>query len=399
MVEQGAIRAAAAAHLGETVAFASRLVRTPSMPGQEGEVAALVAREMDRLGYDRVDVDAAGNVVGLIRGQGRGRSMIFNTHMDHVSPGDRAFWDRDPFSGDVADGYLWGRASTDIKGSMACQVHTLPVLRRAGLLPQGDVWVTAVVMEEIGGLGTQQLVQRLQADSAVVGEPSRCRLMRGHRGRTGLEVRITGKAGHASAPDRAINPHYVAAAFLPGVRDLPMSEHPDFGRATLVPTVYRSDNESVNVIPERVTLHLDWRTVPGEDSATMVARLQALLDAALLPGSTGAVGVVQDAMISYNGFSLTLPSVFPAYALVPDHWAVRAGEAALAEALGRPVEAASLWRFATDGGHLNAAGIPPIGFGPGREEDCHIANERISLAQLEEALIGNAALTLALTAP
>ena len=398
MVEQETIRAAAAAHLDATVAFASQLVQTPSMPGHEGEVAALIGREMERLGYDRVEVDAAGNVIGLIRGKGRGRSLIFNTHMDHVSPGDRGFWDRDPFSGDVADGYLWGRASTDIKGSTACQVYALPVLRQAGLLPQGDVWVTAAVMEEIGGLGTQQMVQRLHADSAVVGEPSQCRLMRGHRGRTGLEVRITGKAGHASAPDRAINPHYIAAAFLPGVRDLPMAEYSDFGHATLVPTIYRSDNESVNVIPESVFMHLDWRTVPGEDADAMVARLQALLDAALLPGATGRVGVVQDAMTSYNGFSLTLPSVFPAYALAPDHWAVRAGESALAEALGRPAEA-SLWRFATDGGHLNAAGIPPIGFGPGREEDCHIANERLSLTQMEEALIGNAALALALTTP
>lgn len=395
---QETLRAAAAAHLDATVAFASQLVQTPSMPGHEGEVAALIGREMERLGYDRVEVDAAGNVIGLIRSQGRGRSLIFNTHMDHVSPGDRGFWDRDPFSGDVANGYLWGRASTDIKGSTACQVYTLPVLRQAGLLPQGDVWVTAAVMEEIGGLGTQQMVQRLHADSAVVGEPSQCRLMRGHRGRTGLEVRITGKAGHASAPGRAINPHYIAAAFLPGVRDLPMAEYPDFGRATLVPTVYRSDNESVNVIPESVFMHLDWRTVPGEDAASMVVRLQALLDRALLPGATGRVVVVQDAMTSYNGFSLSLPSVFPAYALAPDHWAVRAGESALAEALGRPEEA-SLWRFATDGGHLNAAGIPPIGFGPGREEDCHIANERLSLTQMEEALIGNAALALALTTP
>src|SRR5579875_330890 len=140
MAMQETIRAAAAANLAATVTFASALVRTQSMPGHEGDVAALVGQEMERLGYDRVEVDPAGNVIGLIRGQGHGRSLIFNTHMDHVSPGDREAWDRDPFSGDVSNGYLWGRASTDIKGSLACQVYTLPVLRHAGLLPQGDIW-------------------------------------------------------------------------------------------------------------------------------------------------------------------------------------------------------------------------------------------------------------------
>jgi acetylornithine deacetylase/succinyl-diaminopimelate desuccinylase-like protein len=60
-------------------------------------------------------------------------------------------------------------------------------------------------------------------------------------------------------------------------------------------------------------------------------------------------------------------------------------------------EPAGFWRFATDGGHLFAADIPPLGYGPGLEEHCHIADERISIAQMEEALAGNALLALALT--
>ncbi|MDB5076812.1 MAG: N-formyl-4-amino-5-aminomethyl-2-methylpyrimidine deformylase [Chloroflexi bacterium] len=385
------IRAHAAAQIDATVAFAARLVQTPSMPGQEGDVAALVRQEMQKLGYDEVQVDAAGNVIGLLRGSGSGRSLLFNTHMDHVSPGDRSHWHVDPFSGQIADGQLWGRASTDIKGSLACQVYTVPLLRAAGLLPAGDVYVTAVVMEEIGGLGMQHLATHLRADSAIVGEPSNCLLKRGHRGRTGLQVTITGKAGHASMPDRAVNPHTVAAGFLLALRDLPMASHPDFGSATLAPTIYRSDNESINVIPESVSIHLDWRTVPGEDAGSMVKTLQARLDAALLPGSHGTVAVVQDDMTSYSGMKLSLPSVFRPYALPEDHWAVQIAEQVLGSG------PAGLWRFATDGGHLHDAGVPPLGFGPGLEEHCHIADERISIAQMEQALAGNARLALALT--
>ncbi len=385
------LRARAAEQIDDVTAFAARLVQTPSMPGEEGDVAALVRAEMERLGYDDVQTDAAGNVIGRLTGSGKGRSVLFNAHMDHVSPGDRSYWQSDPFSGHVADGYLWGRASTDIKGSLACQIHLAPLLRAAGLAPAGDVYVTAVVMEEIGGLGTQHLVTHLRADSAVVGEPSVCTLKRGHRGRTGIDVVITGRAGHASAPDQAINPHPIAAAFLLAQRDLPMVTNPEFGPATMVPTLYRSDNDSRNVIPESVRLHLDWRTVPGESAQEMVRTLQGLLDAVLLPGSKGTVSVVEEDMVSYSGLEMSLPSIFRPYSLPADFWAVRAAEGVLG---GAP---AGFWRFATDGGHLFDAGIPPIGYGPGREADCHIANERISIAQMQAALAGNALLALALT--
>ena len=385
------IRSQAAAQLDAAVRFAARMVQTPSMPGEEGRIAEIIRREMESLPYDDVRVDEAGNVIGFLQGSGSGRSLLFNGHMDMVSAGARTHWHAEPFSGQVADGYLWGRAATDMKGPLACQVYTVPILRAAGLLPAGDIFVTAVVMEEIGGLGTQHLVTHLKADCAVVGEPSNCHLKRGHRGRTGLRVTITGRAGHASTPDRAVNPHYIAAAFLLSLRDLHMTSHPDFTASTLVPTIYRSDNESINVIPESVSMHLDWRTVPGEQPDDMLRVLQERLDAVLLPGSRGTVAVEEDDMLSYSGMRLSLPSIFRAYSLPADHWVVRRAEAALG---GEP---AGFWPFATDGGHLYAAGIPPVGYGPGLEEHCHVADERIGIDQMERALAGNALLALGLT--
>src|SRR5439155_7868808 len=108
---------------GAVMDFASRLIQTPSLPGEEGDVAALIRREMETLGIDDVGVDEAGNVIGLLRGSDGGRSVMFNTHMDHVSPGDPASWSVAPFSGLVRDGQIWGRGAADIKGPLACQVH------------------------------------------------------------------------------------------------------------------------------------------------------------------------------------------------------------------------------------------------------------------------------------
>src|SRR4051794_32862016 len=107
------LRALAERQRDAAVDFASRLIQTPSMPGEEGGVAELIRREMIALGFDEADVDGAGNVVGLVRGSGGGRSVMFNTHMDHVAPGNPASWSVEPFSGLIRDGQVWGRGATD----------------------------------------------------------------------------------------------------------------------------------------------------------------------------------------------------------------------------------------------------------------------------------------------
>ena len=157
------LRALAEAGRDEMVEFAQRLIRTPSLSGQEGDVAALVEAEMGRLGYDEVWRDAAGNVVGLVRATATGESrparrIMFNTHMDQVDIGDPARWPYPPYEGTVADGAIWGRGASDLKGPMACQVHAVAALKRLGRPLPNDCYVSAVVQEEIGGLGAHELV-------------------------------------------------------------------------------------------------------------------------------------------------------------------------------------------------------------------------------------------------
>ena len=171
------------------VAFARRLIQTPSLPGEEGEVAHLVAREMEALGYDEVRVDEAGNVIGRIRptaplgagGQGLGnwtrtqtptpdpqpltpreakrRSIMFNTHMDHVDVGDLLRWPHPPYAATVLDGEIWGRGASDLKGPLAAQVYAGALLKKTSLSLANDVYVVGVVQEEIGGLGSMVLAE------------------------------------------------------------------------------------------------------------------------------------------------------------------------------------------------------------------------------------------------
>ena len=136
--------------LDRCVALLQRLIQTPSLPGEEGEIAALVADEMRQLRYDEIRVDEVGNVLGKIQGDGSVPPLMFNTHLDHVDVGDPGLWPHPPFGGEIHGESVWGRGAVDIKGPMAAQIHGVAQLLGSDQ-PPGDVWVSCVVQEEIGG--------------------------------------------------------------------------------------------------------------------------------------------------------------------------------------------------------------------------------------------------------
>ena len=380
---------------GPMVTFCRRLIQTPSLPGEEGPLAALVLAEMERLGYDEVSADRWGNVVGVLRGTGGGRSVMLNTHLDHVSPGDPALWPIPPYEGRIADGTLYGRAASDIKGATAPQVYAAALLRRAGVLPAGDLYVTAVVQEEVGGLGARELVTHLRPDCAVLGEATNNELRHGHRGRMEVVVEVRGRSVHASVPAAGANPHYVMARLLARLETLDMATDPLLGASSAAPTLYRTDQTSSNVTPGVCWLHLDWRNVPAEPAEAVQARVQALLDEVLSDGMSGTVSILTERLRTYTGLEAEVIMGARPYVLPDDHPVVTTARRALADTLGRPIPVQP-WRFATDGGHFMHAGIPTIGFSPCEEQYAHTIHDQVAISKMVQALAGYAALAQAL---
>ena len=372
-----------------------QMIRTPSLPGEEGEMAKLVANTMRDLGYDGVRVDEVGNVLGRIEGRGDAPDLMFNTHLDHVDVGDPAGWPHPPFGGEIHDDRIWGRGAVDIKGPMAAQVIGVARLLQGGK-PPGDVWVTAVVQEEIGGVGARHLAETLPIPIVVVGEPSRNTLRRGHRGRTELVVHFKGRSVHASVPDKGVNPLYALGPFLEGLRNLDMPEDTELGPSTVAPTLLRTDQSSANVVPGEVWQTCDWRNIPGQSGDDVLGLLAALAEEVLADprspaGTEISVSVPEVDRRTYTGQNRSIPGAHPAYLLATDHPAVAAAEAIWGEVLKDEPES-GVWQFATDGGHYAAAGMVPIGFGPGNEFLAHTVEEHIEIPALEEAIAVNEAL-------
>ncbi len=382
------------ADLQACVEFLQRLIRTPGLPGQEGETARLVQQQMQRLGYADVRIDEAGNVLGRVRGRGAAPPVIFNTHLDHVDVGDHGAWPHPPFGGEIHDGSVWGRGAVDIKGPLAAQVHGVARLLGEDP-PPGDVWVTAVVQEEVGGVGARHLLEHLRAPLVVIGEPSGNSLRRGHRGRSELIVHVVGRSAHASVPHNGVNPWQVLARFLLRLPELEMPTHPELGASTVAPTLIRTDQTSGNVIPGELWLTCDWRHVPGESARQAQAKLAATLRDALVAGATGEVTIPAHERVTWTGLRAQIAGNNPAYILAAEHPAVVAAAEALEPVLGARPEPGT-WRFATDGGHFSQAGMACVGFGPGDELLAHTVEEHLPIAQLEVALAGNEALARSL---
>jgi putative selenium metabolism hydrolase len=391
-------RAAANRRQGEMIDFAQQLIRTPSLPGEERAIAVLTGKEMERLGYDEVWTDRVGNVVGLLRGVGGGRSVQFNSHLDHVDVGDPNLWPHPPFAAKIDGDTLFGRGASDVKGAMATQVYLVPVLRDLGWRPPGDVYVAGVVLEEVGGLGSQVLAAEMPTHSVILGEATNNQLRRGDRGRALIRITFTGLSAHASAPDRARNPHFAVARFLLQLERLPMARDSTFGVSTAAPTLIESDQMSSNVTPATIAISLDWRSIPSETSESIVARVGVLAEevAAKCDGISAKVEIVGREVTSYTGVTGTLPPT-RGFETPFDHPVLVAARSALERTLGRPVTV-DTWTFATDGGHFDRHGMTTIGFAPGEEKFAHTIHDQVSLAKMTEALTGNVALAIALAA-
>lgn len=389
------------------VAFAQDLIRIPSLSGQEEALARRVVDEMEALGYDEAYIDALGSPVGLIRVPGgndrNGRArpgpappVMLSAHADMVAEGDWEEWEHPPFAGVVADGWLHGRGAMDIKGPLAIQTHVGAALR--GRLPC-DLIVAHPVFEERGGWGMDHLTRLDGGEGAlpggalpgavIIGESTNGDIAVGHRGRAEIEVEAHGRAGHASAPDRAANALDAVPAILAGVEGLARRQERDpvLGPASVVATGIHATPASLNVIPDRVVVTLDWRILPGDTEESLLARVQREVEAAVAPRDDRdwnfGFRLAKERQRAWTGVEEERRILSPGFLVDPDHPVVVAAARAVG-ARNAPEEPARVrpWTFATDGGWTcGVRGIPTIGFAPGLERHAHTNRERLELAK------------------
>lgn len=360
------------------------------MSCDEGGVAEIVRAAMHALDYDEVHTDAMGNVVGLIGPKDAPVRLLFDGHMDVVPA--TGPWQRQPFSGDVADGRVHGRGSTDMKGPLAAAV--CGVAQAARRRPLGcRVAVSASVMEEvIEGAALGAVLDTHAPEMVVICEPSDLKVMTAQRGCVEVLVHVRGIPAHAAFPDRGVNAIELAARATNALSELEMPTDPVLGQMCLVPTdIVSTPYPSISALPSRVTLRYDRRTGTGETSAQAVSRIAEVL--AGIDPDAFSVEISQSQYETYTGLSLEFARDLPAWHTPENADLVVAAQNCL-KRQGLPTTP-GIYEFCTNGSEAaGRRGLPTIGLGPGLEQDAHIVDEAIAIGALHQAESLYADLTL-----
>jgi putative selenium metabolism hydrolase len=361
-------------------------VRTPSISGQEGAVAQLLADVMRDIGFYDVWVDRIGNVIGRY-GTGHGPTLLYDGHMDTIGVGDPGAWSRDPFGGIVENGILYGRGAADMKAGLAAMLYGVKLLADGRVQLGGDLYVACVVQEEpCEGLAVRVLIEEegLQPDFVVLGEPTNLGVYLGHRGRVELQVTTYGRAAHSSVPQQGINAIYEAARLIFGIELLApqLLSDPLMGQGSVAVTQVTSISGSLNAIPDRCRLLVDRRLTLGETEARAISELQQIVKR---EGLRADVITAECETTSYTNYVCRGRKYFPPWLIPENSPLVRGAARAVERILGHHPHL-GFWSFSTDGTYtMGVADIPTIGFGPGEERYVHTVDEQVRLADIARA--------------
>ena len=104
------------------VQFCRQLLQLPSLSGQEEQVVRCIEKTMKEYGFDKVEIDRYGSIVGTIQGKRPGKTVVMDGHIDTVPISDPSQWTHDPYGAEVVDGKIYGRGASDMKGSVAAMI-------------------------------------------------------------------------------------------------------------------------------------------------------------------------------------------------------------------------------------------------------------------------------------
>jgi putative selenium metabolism hydrolase len=370
----------------DLISFLRDLIRIPSPPTKEGEIAERIVEEMLKVGFHEVRTDRIGNVVGRI-GAGKGKKLLYNSHMDTVGIGEPSSWKRDPYGADVESGVLYGLGASDMKGGLAAMVYGAKAVLDSGAELSGDLYVVGVVQEEpCEGLAMRVLIEEegIRPDFVVIGEATNLQISRGQRGRMEMRVTVRGRSCHASSPHLGENAIYGAAKIIFGIELLApqLAYDPFLGKGTIAVTQIVSSSPSRNAIPDACGLYIDRRLTLGETEAKALAEIQGII---AREGVEANVEVVEYLARSYTGYECRVKEYYPPWALDEDHPLVLTLSRVIKETLGYKPKIGQ-WAFSTDGVYtMGVMNIPTVGFGPGEERFAHTSDDQIRLQDVIRA--------------
>ncbi len=408
------IKEAAEGYRADMSAFLRAMISHPSESCEEKEVALCIKAEMEKLGFDKAEIDGLGNVIGWM---GDGEKIIaIDGHIDTVGIGNRDNWEKDPYEGYETDEIIYGRGGSDQEGGVASAVYGAKIMKDLGLIPRGYriMIVGSVQEEDCDGMCWQYIYNKsgIRPEFVISTEPTDGGIYRGHRGRMEIRVDVKGVSCHGSAPERGDNAIYKMADILADVRALNNNGcdestqikglvkmldpkyNPDhyedarfLGRGTCTVSQIFYTSPSRCAVADSCAISIDRRMTAGETWDSCLDEIRAL-PAVKKYGEDVKVSMYMYDRPSWTGEVYETECYFPTWinrenaahvqALVDAHKGLygdkRMGSKSAMALRDRPL--IDKWTFSTNCVSIQGRyGIPCVGFGPGAESQAHAPNE------------------------
>ncbi len=356
--------------------FLRDMIRLPSESCDEAMVIQRIKSEMEHVGFDRVEVDPMGNVLGYM---GSGETLIaMDAHIDTVGVGEIKNWDYDPYEGYEDDKVILGRGASDQEGGMASMVYGAKIMKELGLLEGVTVLITGTVQEEdCDGLCWQYIVEEsgIKPEFVVITEPTSLNIYRGQRGRMEILVETSGISCHGSAPERGDNAIYKMAPIISDLKTLhpKLKDDAFLGKGSLTVSQIFFSSPSRCAVADGCSISVDRRLTDGETYESALEEIRSLPS---VIEAEAKVSMYSYARPAYTGLTYPTDCFFPTWVLPEEHIACQT----MVEAFRGLFDKEPLvdkWTFSTNGvSIMGRYGIPCIGFGPGHEDQAHAPNEK-----------------------
>ena len=409
-----AIKRAAQGYEADMSRFLRDLIAIPSESCEEEGVIKRTIAEMEKLGFDKAEIDPEGNALGWM---GTGEKIIaFDGHIDTVGIGNISNWTEDPYKGYETEDVIYGRGGSDQEGGVVSAVYGAKIMKDLGLIPAGyRILVAATVQEEdCDGLCWQYIHNEdgITPEFVVSTEPTDGGIYRGHRGRMEIRVDVKGVSCHGSAPERGDNAIYKMADIVQQVRALNENDDEDsteikglvkmlnpkynpehyedarfLGRGTCTVSQIFYTSPSRCAVADSCAVSIDRRMTAGETWDSCLEEIRAL-PAVQKYGEDVKVSMYMYDRPAWTGLKYETECYFPTWinkesaphvqALADAHKALfgpeRIGHPGAMHLRKRPL--IDKWTFSTNGVSIQGRyGIPCVGFGPGAESQAHAPNE------------------------
>lgn len=393
----------------EYVEFTKEIVSIKSLTCEEGDCAKVILRELEKMPIDEAFIDAAGNVVGVIRGIGNGPNILLNGHMDVVPEGTLEKWaPYKPFEPVIEDGKMYGRGTCDMKAGLAATLYGFKAvaeyLNRTGNKLSGDLIYSAVVQEEPAEMfGMIHLMdetlpeKNLSCDCVLLAEPTEGDIYLGQRGKIELVCRTFGKSVHSSVPwegESALEMMNLVLDAIYSGESFNLEPDPRFGRIGMAVTnISVKPGGNLSTIPDYCEIAIDRRFSTSQTVDDLLAEFEALFEKckAKMPSFNAVIEPRYFEETSWTGLTKTVQKWHPSWLTPRDNpFAEMAFEAL--ESIGlTPKE--NYWVGGTDGSYSSAIlGIPTVGYAAVSIKTAHREQEHITLDELKDSYAGYVAM-------